>query len=233
MHTTNKPVDDFVEKIDRRALKRYALYLEHSNIDNAEDLLQDTIIRMIEKADKFDKNKFSSVTKWGISVMHNIFIDKKRSERREKHNTRYISEIEHFDHPDTSKEPKTLFIREKRKLAKSLISNDKQREVFVLRCFGLSYKDIADATKSTENQIKARIHDMKMSLMGTSDLKRHKEKTKITLEEECIQEFEQLLKRNEKIKINFALSIVSMKKNVEIDQLKVMLKPHLENLINV
>jgi RNA polymerase sigma factor (sigma-70 family) len=229
MHTTDKPLaNDIIKKVDHRVLKRYALYLEKNNLDNAEDLFQDTMLRMIEKVDKFDENRYPSVTSWSISVMHNLFIDKIRSVRREKYNTRYISEIERFDHPDTSGESKVLFIREKRKQAKKLIKNDKYRETFILRCFGLSYRDIAEATNSTENQIKARIHDMKMSFMGTSDSKLHKEKIKMTLKEECIQELEGLLKMNENIKPKFALAIISTRKNIEIDQLTVMLKPYLE-----
>jgi RNA polymerase sigma-70 factor (ECF subfamily) len=177
MHTTDKPIaNDIIKKVDYLVLKRYAFYLEKSDLNNAEDLFQDTILRMIEKIDKFNENRYPSITSWGMSVMHNLFIDKKRKERRKKHNTRYISEIERFDHPDIFGESKVSFIREKRKQAKKLIKNNKHREMFILRCFGLSYKDIAEVTNSTENQIKARIHDMKMSFMGTSDSKRHKEK---------------------------------------------------------
>jgi len=60
------------------ALLRYALLLTHNEHDAA-DLVQDTMVRALQAADRFDGR--SSLTTWLRRIMHNLWVDQARAGR--------------------------------------------------------------------------------------------------------------------------------------------------------
>lgn len=60
----------------------YAKRLCNHNIVECEDLVQETYLKAIDKKDSFQYDK-SGMKYWLLSIMHNIFIDKKRKNKVE------------------------------------------------------------------------------------------------------------------------------------------------------
>jgi RNA polymerase sigma-70 factor (ECF subfamily) len=148
-------------------LKKYSHILEKKP-ENAEDLLHDTIIKMIEKENQFDGEK--DYIKWGFSVMHNLFIDEKRRYKSNKNiHTQYFSEIERFDYPASFDQPRDLLIKYKFKIIKEklkLKKNEKHYELFILRSMGFSYKEISVLLNITVSRVKGKMHDMKLNIIN-------------------------------------------------------------------
>jgi RNA polymerase sigma factor (sigma-70 family) len=229
MHTANEnPGNKHIKKITAiyPKLRYYALNLEHGNQEDADDLLHDTVVRMIEKMDRFIESKSDNIIGWGMSVMHNLYIDRKRKEGKKRNITRYISEIERFDYPQPFDEPRDVVVREKIRDVKSRIKNKKHLELFIMRSLGLSYREISRTVDNTEATVKSGIHKMKMELVKKPDRELPADEFHSYKEA-----FMEVFDRNERKDVDFALSIVSTKKNVEIDRVKRVLKPLLEELI--
>lgn len=62
------------------ALRRYARSLTRSEAD-AEDLVHDALVRAYEKRESFQKGRNLRV--WLLSILHNLFIDRRRSSAAE------------------------------------------------------------------------------------------------------------------------------------------------------
>jgi RNA polymerase sigma-70 factor (ECF subfamily) len=150
-------------------LRNYAFYLE-KRYEDAEDLLHDTIVRMIEKENRFfetSENRSVDLAAWGISMMHNMFVDKKRKEQRTNINKYYISEINHFDYPAAFEQPRDTIVKNKFKNIKEQLkkaNNKKFYDLFILRSFGLSYKEISEFIEISEMNVKSGIHRMKKEI---------------------------------------------------------------------
>ena len=150
-------------------LRNYAFYLTEKNKFEAEDLLQDTMVKIIEKLHKFDDEEYSNVAGWGMSIMHNIFIDAKRKAKQFIDKTTQISKIERFDYPDAFYTPRDTILRERIRYIKDKLNtkpNQEFRKIFILRSFGLSYKEIANFSNITETNVKGRIHKMRLELQN-------------------------------------------------------------------
>jgi RNA polymerase sigma-70 factor, ECF subfamily len=229
MHTTTNENtgDKNIKKISEiyPKLRYYALHLEHSNQEDADDLLHDTVVRMIEKMDRFVESRSDNLMGWGMAVMHNLFVDRKRKEIKVKCRTRYISEIERFDYPQPFDEPREKVMKEKLKIVKDRLKNSKHLELFIMRSLGLSYKEISRIIDSTETTVKTRIHHMKMELVKKPEETLH-ENEFLSYKEAFMNVFQQDRRKD----VDFALMIVSTKKNVEVDRVKGVLKPFLEEL---
>jgi RNA polymerase sigma-70 factor (ECF subfamily) len=61
------------------SLRAFALKLT-ANTDDAEDLFQDTVIRILSNADKFRQG--TNFKAWSITIMRNIFINDYRKKTR-------------------------------------------------------------------------------------------------------------------------------------------------------
>jgi RNA polymerase sigma factor (sigma-70 family) len=172
MTFTNKDFEKAYPK-----LKDYAFYLTKNNYDEAEDLLQNTFLRMLEKIEKFTdvEEKGYTIEKWGASVMHNLFIDNKR------HSKVFIPPMSFDDlkrvpnmTDDSSKVHNDIIVRKKCRMLKTIIRKDIKEQkyfnsntgeqylqIFIYRCFGLSYMEIAKHMDSNLNTIKTKIFNMK------------------------------------------------------------------------
>jgi RNA polymerase sigma factor (sigma-70 family) len=145
-----------VELIRRYQSKIYtSIYLLVKDEALAEDIFQDTFIKVINtlKAGKY--NEEGKFLPWVARIAHNLVIDHFRREKR----TPLVSGGDDFDifevlgHYDESAEDR--LVREQTyKDLKSLIYllPEEQKEVLIMRHFGdLSFKEIADITQVSIN----------------------------------------------------------------------------------
>ena len=114
------------------------------NVDDADDLVSKTCVRVLERQSQFDVAK--PLIAWAIQIMKNINIDDYRKIRPE------VSEIDP-NQPDVSSNPSTL-IDISRLIYKLPIE---QREVLVLSGIGYRYKEIAEKINIPTGTVMSRL----------------------------------------------------------------------------
>jgi RNA polymerase sigma-70 factor (ECF subfamily) len=125
-------------------LLNYAFKLTRNRMD-AEDLLQETNIRVLSKLNTFKTDK--DMFQWAASVLHNLFIDKIRADKRSpiiNYDVSTQSNSYLFDGDKTIND-----YHESIKLMGKIIrqlNNIEIRTVFIMRKMGFSYNIIADFT---------------------------------------------------------------------------------------
>ncbi|MCD4709479.1 MAG: sigma-70 family RNA polymerase sigma factor [Bacteroidales bacterium] len=143
--------------INRHRSKVYTyILLTIKNQQLAEDLFQETFIKVIQslRGGKYkDNGKFLS---WVIRIAHNLIIDHFRKEKQMNAISNDDSEVDLFNSKKLSDENiEELIIHSQIKLKiRTLINElpDDQREVVLLRHYGgLSFKEIADQTDVSIN----------------------------------------------------------------------------------
>lgn len=175
MPFTNKDFERVYPK-----LRNYAFYLTKNNFDEAEDLLQETFLKMLEKIRLFDDREKNthSIEKWGSAIMHNLFIDKKRFVKRFT-----VSSIEDVKIPDkilkeeSFKDHNDVLVRKKCREIKTLLKKEiagqkhlsknitkEYLSIFILRSFGLSYAEISDHLNLNIGTLKSRMFHMKQDI---------------------------------------------------------------------
>lgn len=118
----------------------------------AEDIVQDTLIRIWEKRDEWPSIK--SFEALGLTICRNLAID--RSQRKEAQNVELFSE-QMDDRTQTLDPHEEIVADERMELIRRIIDGLplRQREVFHLRDIeGMSYKEIATALQLTEDQVR-------------------------------------------------------------------------------
>jgi len=147
-----------IELLIRRHRKRvfgYILLLV-KNHTIAEDIFQDTFIKVIKS---LQENKYTDngrFVSWVMRIAHNLIIDHFRREKQLKTYSNDQSEIDVFNSPkfsDKNVEELMVFeqiLSEVRSLVEEL--PDEQKEVVMLRHYaGLSFKEIAEQTNVSIN----------------------------------------------------------------------------------
>ncbi len=141
------------------ALQRYALVLTR-NPHDAEDLVQDTVRRAIEKKAHFEAG--TNIRSWAFTIMHNAFCDVRRRRARR---------------PEVSLEASGVS-GESRGSADSLIEvmdftrafaalNPAAREILLLiGVDGLSYEDAAVRLSVPVGTVKSRLFRARLALRG-------------------------------------------------------------------
>ncbi len=130
---------------------RIALRITHDSAE-AEDIVQDTLIRIWEKRDEWPSIK--SFEALGLTICRNLAID--RSQRKEAQNVEFFSE-QMDDRTQTLDPHEEIVADERMELIRRIIDGLplRQREVFHLRDIeGMSYKEIATALQLTEDQVR-------------------------------------------------------------------------------
>lgn len=150
-----------MQKIDFRTdilplkdkLFRLALRITFDRAE-AEDIVQETMIRVWNKRDEWDG--LESVEAYCLTVARNLAID--RSEKKDSQTVELTPEVEQT--PDASSPYDQLVNKERLKLVHRLIGElpEKQRLIMQLRDVeGKSYKEIAEALRLTEEQVKVNL----------------------------------------------------------------------------
>ena len=130
---------------------RIALRITHDSAE-AEDIVQDTLIRIWEKRDEWPSIK--SFEALGLTICRNLAID--RSQRKEAQNVEFFSE-QMDDRTQTLDPHEEIVADERMELIRRIVDGLplRQREVFHLRDIeGMSYKEIATALQLTEDQVR-------------------------------------------------------------------------------
>lgn len=135
--------------------KLYRLALRITlNSAEAEDVVQDTMIRVWNKRDEW--SQFESVEAYCLTVARNLAID--RSQKMEAHNVELTPETQEM--PDTLTPYEQLAQDEQMTLIHRLVNElpEKQRSIMQLRDIeGRSYKEIAEILQIAEEQVKVNL----------------------------------------------------------------------------
>ena len=121
-------------------------------MDDADDLVSKTCIRVLERQAQFDQS--ASLIAWAITILRNLHLDDLKSERRRRETL--DGTIEYAD-------PLSLRVIESR-LELSAVHRMihqlpvEQREVLVLKGGGLSYDEIAAQLNIARGTVMSRLH---------------------------------------------------------------------------
>lgn len=148
-------------------LRKFALRLTQSQAE-AEDLLQSTLLRAIEKKHLFENG--TDVFKWTSKIMFNLFVSDYR--RRTKFETRYDPEtfIER-ESVDASNETKVELAEVQE--AMDRLSED-HRDVLVMVCVkGMQYQEVAEVLNIPLGTVRSRLSRAREQLQALLDTPRH------------------------------------------------------------
>ncbi len=148
----------------RKPLSYFALQLT-ANDDDAQDLLQETMLKAITYRDKFREK--TNLKAWLYTIMKNTFINNYR--RSVKANT-IIDKTEDLyylnqSRPHDDQAPETNFnLKEVRKVVNAL--EEDYRIPFMMHFKGFKYKEIADELNLPIGTVKSRIFLARKKLMS-------------------------------------------------------------------
>ncbi len=132
-------------------LRRYARFLAR-DVMQADDLVQECLVRALGAQSAYDPSR--SLKSWTFAIMHNLFIDGKRSSNR-------FVVVDEFDE-DTSvhtapAQEHSVNLSDVARAIDRL--NDEQREVLLLVALeGLSYRETATILELPVGTVMSRLH---------------------------------------------------------------------------
>ncbi len=159
-------IQDQLDKITS-SLKAFSLKLT-GNVDDAEDLYQDTALRIITNAEKF--NQGTNFKAWSITIMRNIFINNYRKKMRrnliidQTPNNYYLNSGSNAVSNDGEG---NISYKELMKMVDVL--PDDFRKPFMMAYQGFKYDEIAEELDSPLGTIKSRIFFARKKLQKMYD----------------------------------------------------------------
>jgi RNA polymerase sigma-70 factor (ECF subfamily) len=141
-------------------LRKFASKLTR-NVSEAEDLLQSTLLRALEKKDYFETG--TDLFKWSSKVMYNIFVTDYR--RKVKFETQYDPEF-HIENRSVDADQHTKL--EVKVLAQAMNQlSTEHREILVLVCVkGLQYQEVADMLQIPVGTVRSRLSRARSQLIA-------------------------------------------------------------------
>lgn len=142
-------------------LRKFALRLT-GNMTEAEDLLQSTVLRALEKKDYFEPG--TNLFRWTSKIMFNLFVSTYR--RKKKFESRYDPEnyLENAS-VDSEQEAKTE-LRLVREAMKNL--SEEHREILVMVCVnGMRYEEVATMLDIPVGTVRSRLSRAREQLQNT------------------------------------------------------------------
>lgn len=151
------------------ALVRSVLYRLTGNADDAEDLAQETFLRVFENLERFRGD--AALRTWILRIAANLARDRQRMQRRRPAPVSLDggANIAVPAAPEESAPPARLALREQtRALSEGLEQLPfKQRAALTLKIVGdMDYGEIAQALDSTRNAVKSNIHHARKRLIA-------------------------------------------------------------------
>lgn len=155
--------------VDRHGTRVYNFILRRTggNREAAEDLLQDTFLRVVHRAASFKQQ--SKFTTWLYTIARNLCIDAARKARYRNHarldqplsksEAEGATLLDRVPSPNPGPDVETRDRRFRRALDVALDAlPEEQRDVFIMREFeGLKFREIADVMDIPENTVKSRM----------------------------------------------------------------------------
>ncbi|MBN2742711.1 MAG: sigma-70 family RNA polymerase sigma factor [Marinilabiliaceae bacterium] len=135
-------------------LMRYAMTLTY-NLDDAKDLLQDSIIRALNFRDKFAEN--TNFNAWMHVIMRNTFINDYRRKARTSKKDTSMDEVPYLSNFHYTRETPEMFMNEGT-LRDTIQRLEKELRVpFEMHVYGYKYKEIAEKLDLPIGTVKSRI----------------------------------------------------------------------------
>ncbi len=157
---TNSPVDAMVSDRDSTILqitqeiprlRRYARYLTR-NVDNADDLVQDCVVRAIEKIDTFEPG--TNLRAWLVVILRNAFFTTCRKKTREDQSRAMLKQAAVHVIPAQQEEAMTLSEVEDAFLK---LSPDHREVMTLVVIEGMSYEQVAEVLDISIGTVKSRL----------------------------------------------------------------------------
>lgn len=131
------------------------------NVSEAEDLLQSTLLRALEKQDYFETG--TDLFKWTSKIMYNIFVTNYR--RKTKFETQYDPEY-HIENRSVEPDQHTKLEVKALAAAMEKMSNE-HKEILVLICVkGMQYQEVADMLNIPVGTVRSRLSRARSQLIG-------------------------------------------------------------------
>ena len=146
-------------------LRQFAAYLAHNQYD-AEDLLQDTYLKVMQNAERYSEN--TNLKAWVFTIMRNTFINGYRRKQRSRVTTDESYDNVQFTSTATASTDAAdlpLYVSEITTAISSM--KDNQREALELYIDGFKYHEIADQLNISIGTVKSRIFFARQKLMTT------------------------------------------------------------------
>lgn len=152
---------ELIEQTDR--LQKFAYRLTNSMAD-AEDLLQSTILRALEKKHLFKKD--TNLFSWTSKIMYNMFVSNYR--RKVKFETQY--DPESYIERETTEATQDIKM-EMKEVDSAINSLSKQhREILVMVCIkGMPYAEVSDSLQIPVGTVRSRLSRARESLQEAMD----------------------------------------------------------------
>lgn len=132
-------------------LRKFALRLT-GNSSDAEDLLQSTVLRALEKNNLFQTD--TNLFKWTSKIMFNIFVSEYR--RKVKFETQYDPES-YLERESVDADQESKVELKKVQEAMSLLTGD-HRDILVMVCVkGMSYLEVAESLQIPVGTVRSRL----------------------------------------------------------------------------
>ncbi|MBN1222661.1 MAG: RNA polymerase sigma factor [Candidatus Aminicenantes bacterium] len=136
-------------------------YQYTKNIEDAEDILQDTFIKAFHSLRKFDIQDYANFSSWLYRIGINCSIDHLRKRKRQKNNilpggdVMDLSASDHHSNPDDAQHKRE--IRERLEQVLGTLTR-RQRMIFILKHHQeLSIKEIAEYMNCSEGSVKKQL----------------------------------------------------------------------------
>jgi len=139
----------------RGKLKNFALSLT-SNTDDANDLVQETYLKVLLSEDKYEED--TNLKAWVLTIMRNTFINDYRKRKRINEficDDAYIHILDICSVQSSDRADVNYYVKEINKQINNI--DDEQRIPFEMFLDGYKYKEIADKMQISLGTVKSRI----------------------------------------------------------------------------
>ncbi|MDR6951401.1 RNA polymerase sigma-70 factor (ECF subfamily) [Ancylobacter sp. 3268] len=145
------------------ALRRYARALTRDEAD-AEDLVQDALLRAYEKRSGFDPER--GVRGWLFSILHNVFVDRRRARRAEVERENHLAGIEPMaGEPAQEHHVRLAQIRD----AFMVLPEEQRSALHLVAIEGLGYAEAAAALGIPQGTLMSRLSRARAALRAVED----------------------------------------------------------------
>lgn len=121
------------------SLRRYAYVLCRNHAD-ADDLVQETLVKAIARADTYRSGK--DLRAWLFGILHNTFVSDKRQYARRARAATFLENT--AQEPDTTSDPEKHLEAEGTLRMLSRLTPDQQAALILIAVEGLSYDEAAE-----------------------------------------------------------------------------------------